>query len=64
MMKHIGRHDQRKAVVLFKELPNDVDEMCLIVYTDTSLFRFANVIGKTYQMLPYCIMRETVHGTS
>lgn len=34
-MKHIGKHDQRSAVVLFKELPNDVDEMCLIVYTDT-----------------------------
>lgn len=34
MMKHIGKHDQRKAVLLFKEVPGD-DEMCLIVYTDT-----------------------------
>jgi hypothetical protein len=33
MMKHIGKHDQRKAVLLFKEVPNEED-MCLIVYTD------------------------------
>jgi len=34
MIKHVGKHDQRKAVLLFKEVPGD-DEMCLIVYTDT-----------------------------
>lgn len=34
MMKHIGKHDQRKCVLLFKEVPGD-DEMCLITYTDT-----------------------------
>ena len=33
MMKHIGKHDQRKAVLLFKEVPGE-DDMCLIVYTD------------------------------
>lgn len=34
MIKHVGRHDQRKAVLLFKEVPGQ-DDMCLIVYTDT-----------------------------
>lgn len=34
MMKHVGTHDQRKCVLLFKEVPGDED-MCLIVYTDT-----------------------------
>ncbi len=34
MIKHVGRHDQKKAVLLFKEVPGD-EEMCLIVYTDT-----------------------------
>lgn len=34
MMKHVGTHDQKKCVLLFKEVPGD-DEMCLIVYTET-----------------------------
>ena len=34
MLKHVGKHDQKKAVLLFKEVPGD-DEMCLIVYTGT-----------------------------
>lgn len=34
MMKHVGKHDQRKAVLLFKEVPGTDEEMCLIVYTD------------------------------
>ena len=34
MMKHVGRHDQRKAVLLFREIPGDDGDMCLIVYTD------------------------------
>jgi len=33
-MKHVGKHDQRKAVLLFKEVPGTDEEMCLIVYTD------------------------------
>ena len=34
MIKHVGKHDQRRAVLLFKEVPGQ-DDMCLIVYTDT-----------------------------
>ena len=34
MIKHVGKHDQKKAVLLFKEVPGE-DDMCLIVYTDT-----------------------------
>jgi hypothetical protein len=33
MIKHVGKHDQRKCVLLFKEVPGE-DDMCLIVYTD------------------------------
>jgi len=33
MIKHVGKHDQRKAVLLFKEVPGE-DDMCLIVYAD------------------------------
>lgn len=35
MMKHIGKHDQRKAVVLWREVPNDDNDMCLITYPDS-----------------------------
>lgn len=34
MIKHVGKHDQRRVVLLFKEVPGH-DDMCLIVYTDT-----------------------------
>ena len=34
MIKHVGKHDQKKCVLLFKEVPGQ-DDMCLIVYTDT-----------------------------
>lgn len=33
-MKHVGKHDQRRAVLLFREIPGDDGDMCLIVYTD------------------------------
>jgi hypothetical protein len=34
MIKHVGKHDQRRAVLLFREIPGDDGDMCLIVYTD------------------------------
>lgn len=34
MIKHVGTHDQKRCVLLFKEVPGS-DDMCLIVYTDT-----------------------------
>ena len=34
MIKHVGKHDLKRCVLLFKEVPGD-EEMCLIVYTDT-----------------------------
>lgn len=34
MIKHIGRHNQKKVVLLFREVP-DEDHMCLITYSDT-----------------------------
>lgn len=33
MIKHVGRHNNRKCVILFREVPNE-DHMCLIVYPD------------------------------
>jgi hypothetical protein len=34
MLKHIARHNQKKAIVVYRELPSE-DHMALIVYTET-----------------------------
>jgi hypothetical protein len=34
MLKHIGRHGDRKVAILFREVPNE-DHMCLVVYPET-----------------------------
>lgn len=33
MLKHIGKHNNKKIVLLFREVPNE-DHMCLVVYSD------------------------------
>lgn len=33
MLKHIGRHNDKKVVVLYRQVPNE-DHMCLLVYSD------------------------------
>lgn len=32
-MKHVGKHENRKCVVIFREVP-DEEHMCLVTYTD------------------------------
>lgn len=34
MIKHIGRHGDRKVAIVFREVPGE-EHMCLLVYTDT-----------------------------
>ena len=34
MIKHIGRHGDRKVAILFREVPNE-DHMCLVIYPET-----------------------------
>ena len=33
MLKHIGKHNDKKVLLLFREVPNE-DHMCLVVYSD------------------------------
>lgn len=33
MLKHIGKHNEKKVVILYREVPNE-DHMCLLVYSD------------------------------
>ena len=34
MIKHVGKHNSKKCVILFRTVPNE-DHMCLVVYPDT-----------------------------
>lgn len=33
MIKHIGKHNARRVIVVFREIPEE-DHMCLLVYSD------------------------------
>jgi len=34
MIKHVGKHNNRKVIILFKKVPGE-DHMCLVSYTDS-----------------------------
>lgn len=34
MIKHVGKHSDRKVAIIFKEIPGE-EHMCLVVYTET-----------------------------
>ena len=34
MIKHIGKHNNRKVIILYKKVPGE-DHMCLVTYTDS-----------------------------
>lgn len=48
MLKHIGRHGDRKVAVLFREVPNE-DHMCLVVYPETLPTHIHDSIMKTLE---------------
>jgi hypothetical protein len=43
MIKHIGRHNNKKVVVLFREVPDEA-HMCLVVYSETLPAKYHDVI--------------------
>lgn len=48
MLKHIGRHGDRKVALLFREVPGE-DHMCLVVYPDTLPTHIHNSIMATLE---------------
>ena len=51
MLKHIGRHGDRKVALLFREVPGE-DHMCLVVYPDTLPTHIHNSIMATLESAP------------
>jgi len=43
MIKHVGKHNQQKVVVLYRQVPNE-PHMCLIAYSDTLPRQFHDAI--------------------
>lgn len=48
MLKHIGRHGDRKVAILFREVPGE-DHMCLVVYPDVLPSHIHDSIMKTLE---------------
>lgn len=48
MLKHIGRHGDRKVAILWREVPNE-DHMCLVVYPETLPSHIHDSIMKTLE---------------
>jgi len=48
MIKHIGKHGDRKAAIVFREIPGE-DHMCLIVYPDTLPVAMHDSLMKTIE---------------
>jgi len=48
MLKHIGRHGDRKVAILFREVPNE-EHMCLVIYPDTLPTHIHNSIMVTLE---------------
>lgn len=48
MLKHIGRHGDRKVVILFREVPGE-DHMCLVIYPETLPTHIHDSIMKTLE---------------
>ena len=48
MIKHVGRHGDRKVAVVFRELPGE-DHMCLVIYPDTMPTPFHDTIMRVIE---------------
>jgi hypothetical protein len=51
MLKHIGRHGDRKVAILFREVPGE-EHMCLVVYPETMPTHIHNSIMATLESAP------------
>ena len=51
MLKHIGRHGDRKVAIIFRELPGE-DHMCLVIYPETLPTHIHNTIMGILESAP------------
>ncbi len=51
MLKHIGRHGDRKVAILWREVPGE-DHMCLVIYPETLPTHIHNSIMAALESAP------------
>ena len=51
MLKHIGRHGDRKVAIIFRELPGE-EHMCLVIYPETLPSHIHNTIMTILESAP------------
>jgi len=48
MLKHVGRHGDRKVAIIFREIPGE-DHMCLVIYPDVLPTHIHNTVMKVLE---------------
>ena len=51
MLKHVGRHGDRKVAIIFREIPNE-DHMCLVIYPDVLPTHIHNSVMNVLESAP------------
>lgn len=51
MLKHVGRHGDRKVAIIFREIPNE-DHMCLVIYPDVLPTHIHNSVMTVLESAP------------
>ena len=51
MLKHVGKHNDRKVALVFREVPGE-DHMCLVIYPETLPTHIHNSIMSTLESAP------------
>lgn len=51
MLKHVGRHGDRKVVIVFREIPNE-EHMCLVVYPEVLPTHIHNTVMSVLESAP------------
>lgn len=58
MIKHVGRHGDRKVAIVFREVPGE-EHMCLLVYTETMPVAMHDALMRTIET-PTCQAAENL----
>lgn len=51
MLKHVGRHGDRKVAIVFREIPNE-EHMCLVIYPDVLPTHIHNSVMSVLESAP------------
>lgn len=67
MLKHVGRHNNKKVVIIYRQIPGD-EHMCLVVYSDSLpqlmhdevMVTLESAVGQNSEELADALFRSTM----